>query len=258
MTIAVSLNVNAGLVLASDSASTLVGQAAGGQVGVFQIYSHAYKLFQISNLPIGLLTWGIGAFGETSVEELVHTFIPGEKSRSPLSVEKITKEFGEYIKVLYDKFFKAWPNKPGLGFVICGFSDGSARPEEYSLLFPQVGMKRIRKPEESGLVWNGEIEAITRLEKGFSPNLGRVFAEIGLSDDQKKKFQDLQMQYLEARLFDPTMPLQDAVDLARFLVETTIEFEKFKPGAPTCGGPIDVAIITKRDGFNWISRKSIA
>jgi hypothetical protein len=51
------------------------------------------------------------------------------------------------------------------------------------------------------------------------------------------------------------MPIQDAIDLARFLVDTTINFVKFSPGAPTVGGPIDIATITKHEDFKWISRK---
>jgi len=53
----------------------------------------------------------------------------------------------------------------------------------------------------------------------------------------------------------PAMPIQDAIDLSIFLVESTIRFSKFAPGAPTVGGPIEVATITKHERFKWIQRK---
>jgi hypothetical protein len=51
------------------------------------------------------------------------------------------------------------------------------------------------------------------------------------------------------------MPLQDAIDLAVYLVNVTIGHSRFAVGPPVCGGQIDVATITSR-GFQWIRRKS--
>jgi hypothetical protein len=40
-----------------------------------------------------------------------------------------------------------------------------------------------------------------------------------------------------------TMPLQDAIDLAVFLAEVQIEMDRFLPGSPVCGGPVDVMVL---------------
>ena len=53
----------------------------------------------------------------------------------------------------------------------------------------------------------------------------------------------------------PPMPIQDAIDLAEFLVDLTTRYVRFKPGLPTVGGPIEIAAITKHEGFKWIQRK---
>ena len=54
----------------------------------------------------------------------------------------------------------------------------------------------------------------------------------------------------------PAMPIQDAIDLARYLVETTMGFSKFSIArAKTVGGPIEIAAITKHEGFRWVARK---
>jgi hypothetical protein len=39
------------------------------------------------------------------------------------------------------------------------------------------------------------------------------------------------------------MPIQDAIDLAVFLAQVQIQMERFLPGLPTCGGPIDVMVM---------------
>lgn len=51
-------------------------------------------------------------------------------------------------------------------------------------------------------------------------------------------------------------PVQDAIDLARFMVETTKGFTRFATARPkTVGGPVEVAAITKHEGFQWVQRK---
>ena len=35
----------------------------------------------------------------------------------------------------------------------------------------------------------------------------------------------------------------------------TINFSRFTPGAATVGGPVEVAVITKHEGFKWVDRK---
>jgi len=51
------------------------------------------------------------------------------------------------------------------------------------------------------------------------------------------------------------MPVQDAIDLADFLIETTKRFVRFLPGADTVGGDTDIAVVTKHEGYKWVRRK---
>ncbi len=46
MTIAITLKVNDGLVLAADSASTIVATDELGNAGVINVYNNANKIFQ--------------------------------------------------------------------------------------------------------------------------------------------------------------------------------------------------------------------
>jgi hypothetical protein len=54
----------------------------------------------------------------------------------------------------------------------------------------------------------------------------------------------------------PAAPIQDAIDLARFMVETTAGFVRFSiTYKKTVGGPVEIAAITKYEGFKWVQRK---
>ena len=65
--------------------------------------------------------------------------------------------------------------------------------------------------------------------------------ELGISEDKVDE------NLLKAGVFRPidrinvvAMPLQDAIDLAVFLASVQIEMDRFLPGTPVCGYPIDV------------------
>ncbi len=51
--------------------------------------------------------------------------------------------------------------------------------------------------------------------------------------------------------------LQDAIDLAEYLISTTSNFQRFANTVPTVGGEIDIALITPFSGFQWIKRKKL-
>ena len=51
-----------------------------------------------------------------------------------------------------------------------------------------------------------------------------------------------------------TMPLKDAIDFAEFLIDTTIKYERFADCIQTCGGDIDILVITKDAAF-WKQHK---
>lgn len=51
-----------------------------------------------------------------------------------------------------------------------------------------------------------------------------------------------------------TMPLREAIDFAEFLIDTTIKYERFCDDIQTCGGDIDILVITKDEAF-WKQHK---
>jgi hypothetical protein len=52
------------------------------------------------------------------------------------------------------------------------------------------------------------------------------------------------------------MPKPDLANMAEALVNLTTIKGRVSPGVQTVGGPIDVAVISKTDGFVWVQRKN--
>ncbi len=90
---------------------------------------------------------------------------------------------------------------------------------------------------------------------GFSPIVAQILSNVTSRGESVGQLLGVLRQQATAPLIQPAMPIQDAIDLARFLVDTSITFARFMPGAPTVGGPVELAAITKHEGFKWVSRK---
>jgi len=51
------------------------------------------------------------------------------------------------------------------------------------------------------------------------------------------------------------MPVQEAIDVVRYLADVVVGYVRFTPGALMVAPPIDLAAITAHDGFRWVARK---
>lgn len=273
MTIAISIKINDGLVLASDSASTVIGATQDGQLQVVNVYNNAVKVFNLrKGLPIGAVTWGAGSIGQASIstvmKDLRQIFTSGDDrhanwilSSQQYSVEMVAKKLKEFVfNELYLPAFEnfAFP-KPDLGFIVAGYSSDAPMADEFQIDIKNgncFGPRRIREREQIGMTWGGDPEALNRLIAGVSGRLPQVLQNVfKLSADQMPSVMELIQQNLILPLVLPAMPIQDAIDLAEFLVDLTIKFSRFMPGTTTVGGPIEIAAISKHEGFRWVKRK---
>jgi len=270
MTIAISIKVNDGVILASDSAATILGKDPLGRIGVVKVYENANKIFNfLKGTPIGAITWGSGSIGQASISTLAKDFRkelsdPNSEwhiDSKNYTIESIVNNFKKFIyDDKYNKAFEDWVKveRPSLGFVIVGYSSGETLAEEwiFQILKGECeGPKIIRAKEETGLSWNGQIEAISRLYFGVSPILPNILTEYIQDNEKIKEIVNKCQQGFKSQMVIPAMPIQDAIDLAKFLVELTINYTRFCPGASVVGGPIEVAAITKHEGFKWVQRK---
>lgn len=263
MTLAVTVKVYDGVVLAADSASSIIQEPFGS---VSNVYYNANKIFNLcKGVPLAAMTWGGGSIGNASISAIVKDFrsqISAENLlRDGYSVKDIATRFRDFVLALYTEAFGKWlpENKPYIGFIVTGYSTGSSEIEEYQIdIVGETSFDplRLEQEGETGVVWRGQIEAISRLILGYSPMLQEVLQEnLGVEQETSRMALQLIRKQLEASLVSPAMPVQDAVDLAKFLVDLAINYSRFMPGAQIVGGPIEIATVTKHEGFKWVSRK---
>lgn len=274
MTIAISLKVHDGVVLAADSASTLSERLPNGQSSVVNVYNNANKIVNLyKGLPLGVITWGGGSIGPVSITTVYKdlrgmlcgaTPGPGDEdwtlNPANYAVLHVAERARQYLyDHLYTPAFTGWSEPPEIGLIVAGFSSGGQHAEEYQINMsgPQCAPpKLLRDGADCGFTVGGQPEAIARLVLGVDPSLGMVFEQhLGIDSAQVPAILAIIQQQLQLPLVQDAMPFQDALDLAEFLVGTTIKMSKFMPGAGTVGGPIEIAGITKHEGFRWVERK---
>jgi len=264
MTIALSLKVNDGIVIASDSATSLMVYNPDGNLRVQYIYENSNKIFNLyKGLPIGAISWGAGSIGQASTSTLAKDFrerITQCIDRDDYTIEEIANHFKSFIyNENYLDAFKEWREKPNMGFMVVGYSAKRPLAEEWKIDIDKNGNchgpYQVRQEHEVGCTWNGEPEAITRIFTGVSPGMASVLKECGIEEKKIQEIINASSEKLTVPFVTPAMPIQDAINLAEFFVDTTIKFSLYEPGPSTVGGPIEIAAITKHEGFKWVKRK---
>jgi len=271
LTIALVLKVHDGVVLASDSASTLTNQ----QGEVVNVYNNANKIFNLyKGLPIGSTTWGAGSIGRASIctlsKDLRRRLMGQDMAHADWKIDTNGYTMQEIAisarKFLYEEIylphvaqFTDSPKKPDMGYLITGYSAGRDLPEVWQIYIDRQGAcpepVLMQNEQFCGITWNGMRDAVSRILLGFGEALPQALLELGIPVEQISPTVEYIKTKTQACLIDPAMPIQDAIDLAAFLVEASIMFYRFVPGAPTVGGPMEVAAITKHEKFKWIARK---
>jgi hypothetical protein len=275
MTIALVVKVNDGLVLASDSATTLT-MNFGGASAVANIYNNANKVFNLyKGLPVGAMTWGLGSIGPASIATLAKDLrrrFTGNDSGFPdwkLDPENylVSDIAARARQFLYDGRFEQLEadaaahgvTAPYLGFLIAGYSSGADQPEAYVIELGEGGSADLAAvvPDEAGAAWWGQPDAIARILNGMSIAFPDALVNKGIVSSQADAaaIYGAVRDELNPQMVTAAMPIQDAIDLAEFLVHATIQVVRFSPGNPTVGGPIEIATITKHEDFKWVRRK---
>lgn len=277
MSVAVLIGVHDGLVLAADSASTLSFLpppgvvSPGGEPMVGNVYDNANKIFNlVKGQPIGCITFGSGNIGVASIGTLIKD-LRKELTETPQAWDFNVKEYtmeavgnilAKFLGRECDKLSPLERDNANIGFLLGGYSKPGDLGESWSVEI-QKGVpqppKKLRPDHEVGLSWGGQTEVLQRMILGFSPQLFEVLAKV-TQPQQNAAVLNSQLgailaANLQANLVFAPMPIQDVIDLARFLVHSAIMFSRFLTGPNIVGGPIEIAAITKHENFKWVSRK---
>lgn len=109
-----------------------------------------------------------------------------------------------------------------------------------------------------GITWGGQLEIANRVLQGYDSQLIPILRErFDLSDPEVNELETALRQKLVATIPCQILPLQDCVNLATFLIRTTMTAQSLSVDVRGVGGMIDVATITRTEGVQWIQQKQL-
>ena len=253
-----------GVVLAADSRVTLTAEIPGKGTVIPATFDNATKLLKVANQSyVGFVTYGMGAIG-LRTPRTAHSFLPefeaklyGENKGERLSVLDFAEKVSEFYLLQWEANMPKKYIGPEMVFLIGGFDLDAA----YGRVF-EVGIPSRPKPKEwhkddFGAVWGGQREFTDRLIQGFDPNLPSIISKaLDLDTEQQKKLRN-ELIKLQVPIPFQFLPLQDCVDLSIFLIRTTMSVLRWQVGIRGVGGEIDVATITRTEGYKPVQQKEI-
>ena len=255
MSIVACVKVYDGMALGAESMSQILGKQPGGQSQFMKAYSNARKLFEIKGAPFGVLAYGAGNIGNRSIESFLYEF-SGMHDFAADTGEQIAHKLLQFMRAPYDSAFGQSPDpqKPVLGFYLAGYSPEQHLGTEWEFVFPQDLKPRQPRPDnQCGASWRGIAIPFIRQYNGIDPRFFGMLQAHGVANDVIAKVQAAAQQLVSPIVLDG-MPLQDAIGYCKYILDTTIGAATYEAGVPTCGGPLQIAIITRGDGFKWVSR----
>lgn len=254
MTLIVSLRIPDGLVLAADSLSTnqaRIGIAADVNVKCpkcdadFQLhdlklppfpvpsstFSFAQKLFPFCK-KFGVASYGIGILNQKTIYHHIKELETKVSCEDFKEVTKVAQEIHKYFDEQLKKQIRDIDQAPDdfypLGFQIVGYDN-----EEGKTIEVNIGKKSKITPRSGiGCTVSGDIKVVIKLWelRKEIPQQGAIYGSFSL---------------------------QDAIDYAKYLINTTANYQRFANIIPTVGGSVDIAMITPYKGFIWIESKKL-
>lgn len=216
MSIIATVYIPEGIAMAADSRLTgITTHQENGFVDRHVLSDASQKIFLVNNDTVGISCCGDGQIANKSVGDFIRIF-EIEKLGEDETVTSIAEKLKDYTMANHGT---------GVIYHVCGFDKDEKFV--YRILNNEITlMNWNNNTEDYGVTWDGEPEVLANLFCGQN----QFPIEFGF------------------------MQLKDGSDLAEFMVKVTCDSLKFRSGLATCGGPIDVLILTK-DYSKWVRHK---
>lgn len=195
---------------------------------------------------------------------------------TPLSEEDFTR-LGEIALLKVSKIGKAASLSPFTGLVFAGYGKNDLYPVCVSfMVFNYFCETLVFQAHTHMRIGFGETESISavlpfaqddvveNILSGRHPEYRRKLSKSLVkkfnSNDVETELRDVDKNFTNQY----TVPIAETIGMfskdelasvARTLVDLTSFIRRVSSGAETVGGPVDVAVISKKDGFIWIDRK---
>jgi len=257
---------------------TIYNQA---QILPYNHMTHVDKLFSLEPLEMGVMITGISSIGNFTIKNLINQFKSGDPAFSKAkqtnyTVNSVAKRLFKFIDKFYKKEYESLSNKPSLELMIGGYDKKKHIPSILKIHFDQ---HKIEEPiKDFGIVFGGQMTEIQRIVFGtdtfnridlisrnqvlfesYHKKLSELLTSQGINVELPKPtysdfslFENWSLNGFDANWGD--FSERNAIECVKFFIEIMIKSQQFSNKLPTVGGDVQIALITKTDGFKFIGK----
>jgi len=235
-----------------------------------QVYAHANKIANLCGaLPIGAMSTGPGGIGNESIETLLKDlrlrFAGLDPAHADWRVDPEVYMIGEVAErlrsFLFEEKASACPDPTNLQLRLCGYSAGRPSAEIWEVnMAAQIchPPRQIMDENSFGVLWDGQYEALNRLILGLGFDIGSALVRHGIAPQNAAELQAKLTKDLYATLAVPAMPIRTRSIWRAFWSRPRSDSSALPYSYPkSVGGAVEIAAITKHEGFRWVQRKDV-
>lgn len=254
MSIIATVRVNDGLVIGADSASSIWAQLPDGQTGIVQVFNNSRKIYQVSDYPIAVATYGAGNIGINSIRNLLLNRFKTYQDTVGQNVSNIAVDLAGFFGEMQNEAFGALDTPPpALGFIVAGFTKDHSTSEALHFLLPNESTPTpIQKEDNYGANWFGTPLPFTRVYKGIDPRITMALHEL-VGESNHDQVNEIIAKY-ESPVVYHGMPLSEAIRFVKFILHTTVNMSHFEAGPASCALPLTIAVIPSQKKLKWVSK----
>ena len=261
MTLSVVVKGPEGIVLAADTRINLHSQGPKVPFPLLVNYDDVTKLLNFGPPHdwVGAVTYGAPLIGTRTA----HSFVPELESQlgsRRLSVREYAARISSFFQEQWHETYEANSEQTpsGMYFIVGGFDPDDPHGKVCEFSIPLQDGAELKDHMGFCVRWGGETDIINRLIHGYDPKmLQLVQKRFGVSRKELEEFRLSLKHELEHNIPYEVLPLQGCVDLAVLLIRTTMTTQKLAIGARGVGGAIEIATITRTEGWSWIQKKAL-
>jgi hypothetical protein len=252
MTIAVAIRTGSTVVFAADSKVTVPGvvgiDADGNPRWDDQTYDNATKVVHDRSRTLMAMVAGYATIGQIAATD----FIAMKSLQFLDNIDDQDKRVDDLVEEMFARKRAYWqqtqvaPEKwPGPTVLLAAPSVKENLPRVWRADLEGESPKISEILTEPGINLEGAYAEVFSLLYGYHFEVLSGFSkELNITKEMRlEAFKNMKVLRPIDKLNLWAMPVQDAIDMAVFLARVQVEMDRFLPGNPACGGPIDVMVL---------------